>query len=82
MNLTIEAAYTDGVLVPQSNLDLPEDMVYQVQIVSVIKKQPKPTSLFGAFPELAMLADVIDDVKQTWRASIDRQLNILQSKDD
>lgn len=72
MNVMIEATYTDGVLIPQSTLDLAENMTYQLQIVSVVKEKSAPKTLFGAFPELAAIADAVDDVKQLWRDSVDK----------
>lgn len=80
MNLTIEATYLNGVLVPISNLDLPENITYQVQIVSAVEEKTKRKSLFGAFPELAALTDALDDTKQIWNDSLDKQLSIIQSK--
>ncbi|MBV7337674.1 antitoxin family protein [Chloroflexi bacterium TSY] len=71
MNLTITATYSDGVLVPQGVLDLPENALVQIEITSVEQKKSKRKSLFGAFPELAVLVNVADDVKQIWN---DRRL--------
>lgn len=81
MTVTIEAMYIDGVLIPQGTLDLPENMTYQVQIVSVVKEKPAAKTLFGAFPELTAIADGVDDVKQLWRDSVDKQITAIQSKE-
>lgn len=63
MGLTIQASYSGGVLIPQDNLNLPENTLVQVEITSVAADALKRKTLFGAVPELAALSNaMVDDL--------------------
>jgi predicted DNA-binding antitoxin AbrB/MazE fold protein len=56
-SIIIEAVYRDGVLQPQTELDLPDNTSVLVEITPLPAKSIFASSLFGAFPELATLTD-------------------------
>ncbi len=69
MVIQTKAIYRDGVLKPETKLDLPENTPVEIQVVSLTSAtQSKVTgSLFGAFPELATLnGDDFAWVKRLW----------------
>jgi len=79
--ITIQAIYSDGVLKPQVELNLPDNTPVQVQIMP-LPTVGMPGSLFGAFPELANLMDSdVAWVGRLWEHSIEKQSRILDGLD-
>ena len=75
---TIQAVYQGGVLYPKIKLDLPDNTPVQVQVTPLPAGKAATNSLFGRFPELAMLGD--DDwawAKRLWEHSLERQSSRL-----
>jgi len=80
--ITIQATYSNGVLKPRGKLDLPDNTTVQVQITPLVTADATTDSLFGAFPELAMLSD--DDVawaRRLWEHGAEKQSRILDGLD-
>lgn len=75
--ITFQAAYQNGVLRPRVKLDLPDNTVVQVQV------DPGPATdagrtLFGAFPELAALADSdFAWAARAWEHGAEKQSRLL-----
>ena len=77
--ITVQAVYEKGVLKPKTKLNLPEHSVVEVRVSTAKQKRPARKSLFGAFPELAVITDAdIRDVKKQWNKSLDKQSRILK----
>lgn len=78
---TVQAIYRDGVLLPATELDLPDNTPVEVQVTT----RPSSTetrSLFGAFPELAELTDAdLDWASALWDRSSDRRTSGLGHAD-
>jgi predicted DNA-binding antitoxin AbrB/MazE fold protein len=75
---TIQAVYQGGVLQPKTKLNLPDNTPVQVQVTPLPLDNAATNSLFGLFPELAMLGD--DDfawAKRLWEHSLERQSSRL-----
>ena len=80
--ITVQATYSDGVLKPRVKLDLPDNTTVQVQITPLVAADAATDSLFGAFPELAMLSD--EDVawaRRLWDHGAQKQARILDGLD-
>ena len=74
---TVQAIYRDGVLLPATELDLPDNTPVEVQVTT---QSPAIASgsLFGAFPELAELTDEdLDWVSGLWGRSSHRRTSGL-----
>jgi hypothetical protein len=78
---TVQAIYRDGVLLPATELDLPNNTAVQVQVTTQAPTT-EPGSLFGAFPELAALTDAdLEWVSGLWdRSSRRRTTELGQSE--
>lgn len=75
---TIQAVYQGGVLQPKGKLNLPDNTLVQVQVTPLPIGKTLTDSLFGLFPELAMLSD--DDfawARRLWEHSLERQSSRL-----
>ncbi len=78
MTITALAVYRNGTLELEEKLDLPDNTPVQVQVTTMRTEKPKEGSLFGAFPELAVLTD--DDFawgKRLWEHSLEKESRIL-----
>ena len=76
--IIIPAVYRNGVLQPQTKLDLPENTVVQVQVTPFLPASAPSGSLFGAFPELAALTDdAFAWAKRLWEHGLEKQSRIL-----
>jgi len=76
--ITVQAVYRNGVLRPQTKLDLPDNTIVQVQITPPPATGPSSDSLFGAFPELAALTgDDFAWAKRLWEHSAEIESRIL-----
>ncbi len=63
--------YRNGALELEEKLDLPENTPVQVPVTTMPTENPKEGSLFGAFPELAVIRD--DDfawAKRRWEHNL------------
>lgn len=77
--ITVQAVYEKGVLKPRKKLNLPEHSVVDLEVKTSQPKRLARKSLFGAFPELAIITD--DDVRQVkkqWNKSLQRQSRLLK----
>lgn len=80
--ITFQATYQNGVLRPRVKLDLPDNTVVQVQIDTAPVADTGRT-LFGAFPELAALADSdFDWAARAWEHSTEKQSRFLDGLSD
>ncbi len=70
--ITIQAVYRDGNFQPIKKLDLPNNTTVQV-LVLPLNAAGKPT-LFGIFPQLAVLSDDVTIIKQMLGSSLDKQI--------
>jgi len=76
--ITKRATYRKGSLKLEVPIDLPDGTPVQVEITLLESNLPASASLFGAFPELAVLTD--DDfawAKRQWEHGIEKQSRIL-----
>jgi predicted DNA-binding antitoxin AbrB/MazE fold protein len=55
--ITIQAVYRNGVLQPESNLDLPENTAVRVEVTPLGETPPGQDTRFGALPELAQITE-------------------------
>jgi predicted DNA-binding antitoxin AbrB/MazE fold protein len=76
--ISVQAVYQDGKLQPKTKLDLPENTAVQV-LVMPLTETGQPT-LFGAFPQLAALGDLVSQVKQLLNDGIQKQIKILSEE--
>ncbi|MCB9148509.1 MAG: hypothetical protein H6641_07085 [Caldilineaceae bacterium] len=82
MELIVQATFAGGVLVPQDTLSLSDNTRVQIRITVSDNELLAQSTLFGAFPQLAALAETkADDIKQIWNDSIEQQLEIMQTED-
>jgi predicted DNA-binding antitoxin AbrB/MazE fold protein len=78
-SITVQAVYEKGVLRPRKKLNLPEHSVVEIRVRTAKPKRPSKKSLFGAYPELAMITDAdIRDVKKQWNKSLQKQSRLLK----
>jgi predicted DNA-binding antitoxin AbrB/MazE fold protein len=78
---SVPAIYKDGVLRPQTKLDLPEDTPVQLE-VTPLTAQTASGPLYGAFPALASMTESdLTAAKQAWDRSLDAQADILSTTD-
>ena len=76
--ITVQAVYEKGVLKPKKKLNLPEHSVVEIRVKTAKQKRLTEKSLFGAFPELAVVTEAdIRDVKKQWNKSLQRQSRLL-----
>lgn len=76
--ITVQAVYRDGVLQPGSKLDLPDNTPVQVQVTPLPVASTATRSLFGAFPELAVLtANEFAWAKRLWEHGLEKQARLL-----
>lgn len=76
---TVQAVYQKGVLKPKAKLNLPEDSVVELQVKMSVSRRNKKTSLFGAFPELAVITDEdIHQAKKRWERGLKKQARMLK----
>jgi len=76
--MTIQATYENGWLKPAIQLDLPEGVVVQVEILPLSPADRPATLLFGAYPDLAALTD--DEfawAERLWEHGLEKQSRIL-----
>jgi len=78
--LTVTAVYKGGVLLPKVKLNLPDNTPVQVQITPLPVGTASTGSLFGAFPELATLADDdFDWAGRLWEHGLEKQARHLDN---
>jgi predicted DNA-binding antitoxin AbrB/MazE fold protein len=76
--ITVEAIYKDGILKPKTKLDLPDNTLVEVSVTPIPKPASRRRSLFGAFPELALLTeDEFEWAKRLWEHGLEKQSRIL-----
>ena len=76
--IIVQAVYKKGVLKPRERLELPDNTVVQVEITPLTEVPKQGASLFGAFPELAVIT--LDDYtwsKGLWKKGLDKQSKIM-----
>lgn len=76
--IVIPAIYRDGVLHPQTRIDLPDNTPVEIQVTPVSRAASPAASLFGAFPQLGALPE--DDfawAKRMWEHGLERQSRAL-----
>ena len=79
--ITVDAIVTNGMLKPMTELNLPEGTRVRAELQPQSEIESHAASLFGAFPELAVLAD--DDfksAKSSWESAVEKQAGILGEK--
>ncbi len=77
----VQAVYRDGVLLPSTELDLPDNTPVEIQ-VTTRPASAEAVSLFGAFPELAELTDSdLEWVSELWDRSSQRRTSGLGQSD-
>jgi predicted DNA-binding antitoxin AbrB/MazE fold protein len=80
--ITTQAIYQDGVFRLQNKLDLPEGTSVQLEVIPLSDEGFPAKSLFGAFPELAILTeDDLEDAKREWERDIEKQSHIIAGQD-
>ncbi len=73
MVIRAAAVYVGGVLRLEEKLDLPDNTLVHLEIKPVQEERPVPDSLFGAFPELTVLArQDVQWVKRALERGLDR----------
>ncbi len=76
---TVQAVYTKGVLKPKTRLNLPENSMVEVQVKAAKGRNGGRSTLFGAFPELAVITDEdIQDAKKQWEKGLEKQARLLK----
>jgi hypothetical protein len=75
---TVPALYKDGVLRPETKLDLPDNTLVQIEVTPVAETPTLTGSLFGAFPELAAISDVdLEVTRRAWEGGLTKQAGLL-----
>jgi hypothetical protein len=70
-------------LKPRKKLNLPEHSVVEIRVRTAKQIRVAGKSLFGAFPELAVITDAdIRDVKEQWNKSVQKQSRLLKEKEN
>lgn len=77
--ITVQAVFQDGILRPKTRLNLPENIVVEVQVKTIAEKGGTKKTLFGAFPELeAITDDEMLEAKGLWDQSLRKQARLLK----
>ena len=78
--ITVQAVYEEGVLKPKKKLNLPEHSIVEIRVKTSGQKHSSK-SLFGAFPELAVITDAdLRSAKKQWNKSLQKQYRMLRRK--
>jgi predicted DNA-binding antitoxin AbrB/MazE fold protein len=79
--ITISAVYRKGRFKPKDKLSLPENTLVELQVTPLLLEEPSLKTLFGAFPELAVLSEGdMAWAKQLWEQSAEKQLHLLEEQ--
>jgi hypothetical protein len=73
--ITISAIYRKGRFEPKDKLSLPENTPVELQVTPMLSEEPPLKTLFGAFPELAVLSE--EDIawaEQLWGQSVEKPI--------
>jgi hypothetical protein len=73
--ITISAVYRKGRCEPKDKLSLPENTPVELQVTPMLLEEPSLKTLFGAFPELAVLSEGdMAWAKQLWGQSVEKPI--------
>jgi len=79
---TVPAIYKDGILKPQTKLDLPDNTPVQLEVTPLTPPRAVAGPLYGMYPEFAaMTEDDLTAAKQVWGQSLNAQADILRDSD-